>query len=82
MYWNSPKKLINLIDTTISTDKEAKNNLNENRNFKKDIQEIEQDIDEMYLSVLHRLNSEGQDRVITYAIDLYKILEYRSRREV
>ncbi len=75
------QELIKTIDLGISSDKEMRGILNESRNLKKEIQEAEQEVDEMFLSVLHQLNSEGQDKTINYALDLTKIPEYQKKDE-
>lgn len=71
------KELVTVIDTGISRDKEMKVLLNENQCLKKEIQEAEQDINVMILSILRRLNYDGQDKIIHYALDLSKIPEYQ-----
>lgn len=71
------QQLIDMIDTAISADQEMKQTLDENRSIKEDIKKAEQDIDNMFLFVLHQLNIDGQEKAIMYATDLTKIPEYR-----
>ena len=71
------QQLIDMIDTAISADQEMKQMLDENRSIKEDIKKAEQDIDNMFLFVLHQLNIDGQEKAIMYATDLTKIPEYR-----
>lgn len=75
------QQLIDMIDTAISADQEMKQILNENKSIKEDIKKAEQDIDNMFLFVLHQLNIDGQEKAIMYATDLTKIPEYRKDTE-
>lgn len=75
------RELINLIDTGISTDKEMKDILDESRELREEIQEIQRDMDEMCLSVLHRLTPEGQEIAINYAIVLSNIPKYQKDKK-
>ena len=75
------QQLIDMIDTAISADQEMKQMLDENRSIKEDIKKAEQDIDNMFLFVLHQLNIDGQEKAIMYATDLTKIPEYRKDTE-
>ena len=69
--------LVKNIDSTKKSDQEMKQLLEESRTLKEDIKKAEQDIDAMFLSVLHQLNIDGQEKAIMYATDLTKIPEYR-----
>jgi len=75
------QQLIGMIDTAISADQEKKQMLDKNRSIKEDIKKAEQDIDNMFLFVLHQLNIDGQEKAIMYATDLTKIPEYRRDTE-
>lgn len=75
------QQLVDMIDVAISTDREMKQMLDKNRTIKEDIEKAEQDIDNMFLFVLHQLNPDGQEKAILYAADLTKIPEYRKDTE-
>lgn len=63
------QQLIDMIDVATSADRKKKS-------IKENIKKAEQSIDDMLLSLLHQLNSDGQEKVIMYTIDLIKIPEY------
>lgn len=71
------QQTISMIDAAISKDQTIKQLLDENESTRKDIEKAEQDIDNMFLFVLHQLNFEGQEKAIMYATDLTKIPEYQ-----
>lgn len=75
------QQLIDMINTAISADQEMKQILDESKSIKDDIKKAEQDIDNMFLFVLHQLNIDGQEKAIMYATDLTKIPEYRKDTE-
>lgn len=70
-------ELIKTIDSAKKSDQEMTRLLDERRTLKEDIEKAEQDIDAMFLFVLHQLNIDGQEKAIMYATDLTKIPEYR-----
>lgn len=75
------QELIGMIDSGMSQDREKKQILDECRTLKNGIKEAEDDIDNIFLTVLHNLNIKGQEKVILYATDLIQIPEYRKDDE-
>lgn len=71
--------LINLIDNAISAYQTKKKLTKERDKLLEDVETAEFELYEMYLAVMNKLNYDGQEKVINYAIDLLKIPEYQRK---
>lgn len=70
-------KLAALIDSAKESHIEMKNIMGEQKIIKEDIKKCQLEIDAMFLSTLHQLNSNGQTKAIEQLKLLTKIPEYR-----
>ena len=71
------KKLIDIIDTGISNDKEMKEILTEKEILNQEVQKAQLEIDAMLLFMFHLLNDDGQTKAIEQVALLTKIPEYQ-----